>query len=116
MIVPDPTIFWWIVAFVANAAAVNPNGIKMLLTNDLRTFFLKGNPAFSNGSKSLHENRPDWPILYNRVFNDVILAEELCVKGLRSLETCVLVNNNSCEKLFSLLESSTTFDENFKVS
>ena len=27
----------------------NPNGIKTLLANDLRTFSIKGNPVFSNG-------------------------------------------------------------------
>ena len=31
-------------------------------------------------------------------------------------ETCVLVNNNLSEKLFSSLESPTTFDESFKVT
>ena len=45
-----------------------------------------------------------------------ILAKELLVKALRSLETWVLVNNNLCGKLFSLLESMTTFDERFKVT
>ena len=30
---PDPNIFLWIVASVADAAAVNPNGIKTLLVN-----------------------------------------------------------------------------------
>ena len=30
--------------------------------------------------------------------------------------TCVLVNNNLCEKLVSSLELPTTFDERFKVT
>ena len=38
---------------VAGDAAVNPNGIKMLLTEVLTTFPIKGNPLFSNDSKSL---------------------------------------------------------------
>ena len=29
-------------------------------------------------------------------------------------ETCVLLNNNFCEKLFSLFESQTAFYESFK--
>ena len=41
---------------VADAAAVNPSGIKTLLANGLSTFFIKGNPVFSNGPKSLPQN------------------------------------------------------------
>ena len=37
-------------------------------------------------------------------------------KLLRSFETCVLVNNKLCGKLFSLLKSTTTFDGIFKVT
>ena len=33
-----------------------------------------------------------------------------------SSETCVLVNNNSCRKLFSSLESPATFDQISKVT
>ena len=46
----------------------------------------------------------------------IILAEELFTKALRGFETCVLVNNNLCGKLFSSLESPTTIDESFKVT
>ena len=39
------------------------------------------------------------------------------MKHLQKLETCVLVNNNLCGKLFSSLESlATTFDESLKVT
>ena len=34
-------------------------------------------------------------------------------KDLPTLETCVLVNNNSCGELVSSLESPITFDERF---
>ena len=37
-------------------------------------------------------------------------------KALRSFETCVLVNNNLCEKLFSSLESPKTLNGIFKVT
>ena len=37
-------------------------------------------------------------------------------KLLRNRKTYVLVNNNLGGKLFSSLESPTTFDENFKVT
>ena len=43
-------------------------------------------------------------------------ADEPFAKALRSFETCVLVNNNLCRKLFSSLESGTTFDEIFKIT
>ena len=47
----------------ADAAAVNPNGIKTILANGLITFFINGNPVFRNGSKSLPRNPPDCMIL-----------------------------------------------------
>ena len=37
---PDPKIFWWIVASIVNAAAVNPNGIKTVLAYGLSTFLI----------------------------------------------------------------------------
>ena len=49
----------------------------------------------------LPENPPDCPFLYNSVFVNFVLAEELFTKAKQSLETCVVVNNNSFEKLFS---------------
>ena len=38
-------------ASAADAAAVNPKGIKSFLANGLITFFINGNPVFSNGFK-----------------------------------------------------------------
>ena len=49
-------------------------------------------------------------------FDNLILAGELFAKALQSPETCVLVNNNLCGKLFSSLESPPTFGESFKVT
>ena len=48
--------FLCIPASAADAAAVNPNGIKTLLTNGLVTFFINDNPAFSNRPGSLPRN------------------------------------------------------------
>ena len=112
--VPNPKIF--LALSVADAAAVNPNGIKRLLANCLSTFPIKDNPVFSNGPKSLPKNPSDWPILFHWVFDNFILADEPFAKALPSLETCVLVNKNLCGKLFSSLESSATFDEILKVT
>ena len=59
----------------------------MFLANGLSTFPIKGNPAFSNGFKSLPNNPHDCSILYNWVFDNFVLAEELFAKALRSLGT-----------------------------
>ena len=53
---PDPKIFLCIPASAADAAAVNPKGIKTLLANGLITFFINGNPVFSNGPNNLPRN------------------------------------------------------------
>ena len=49
----------------ADAAAVNPKGNKTLLAKGLITFFIKGNPVFSNGLRSLPKNPLDCIILDN---------------------------------------------------
>ena len=72
---PDPNIFLWIAESIADAAVVNPNGFKTLLANSLSTFLIKGNPDFSNGTKSLPKNPPNCPILCKCVFDSFILAE-----------------------------------------
>ena len=43
----------------AEAAAVNPNGIKTLLANGLITFFINGYSDFNNGPGGLPRNPPD---------------------------------------------------------
>ena len=58
---PDPNTFLWIAVSVADSAAVNPNGIKILLASGLSTFFIKDNPVFSHCPKSLPKNPPDCP-------------------------------------------------------
>ena len=56
------TFFNELAASVADAAAVNPNCFTTLLANVLSTFPIKGNPAFSNGPKSLPKNPNARPI------------------------------------------------------
>ena len=114
-VIPDPKIFFWIAESVA-AAAVNPNGIKTLLANDLSTFFIKGKPVFGNGHRGPNRNPPRCTILEGWVFDNFSLNDELFAKALQSLETCVSVNKNLCGKLVSWLESPITFDERFKVT
>ena len=45
-----------------------------------------------------------------------MLADELFTKILKSLETCVLINNNLRGKFISSLELPITFDERFRVT
>ena len=59
VVFPDPNIFLCIPASAADAAAVNPKGIKTLLANVLITFFNNGNPVFNNGPNSLLKNPPN---------------------------------------------------------
>ena len=58
----DPSSFLCIAVSVA-AAAIVPNGIKMLLANALSRFAIKDSPVFSNGPKSLCKNHLDYSIL-----------------------------------------------------
>ena len=58
LLCPDPNIFLCIAASGADAAAVNPKRINTLLANCLITFFIKGNPVFSNGPNNLPKNPP----------------------------------------------------------
>ena len=101
--------FLRIAASVAAAAAVNPIGIKTFLASGLSIFPIKGNPVFSKGPENLYKNALDWPILCTWVFDNFILVDEPFAKAL-------LVKNNLCGKLFSSLESPTTFKEVFKVT
>ena len=94
-----PKFLFGIAASVADAAGFNPDGIKTFSENGFSTFFTKGKPVFSNGPKILLRNSPDYYILCNKVFDNFILAEKPFAKALRSLEACVLVNNNLCVKL-----------------
>ena len=64
-VILDPKILVWIAASVADAAAVNPNGIKTLLANGLRTSSAKGKPAFSISRKRLPRNPPHYTFLCN---------------------------------------------------
>ena len=111
---PDPNIFLWITASIADAAAVKPTGSKTLLANGLSTFALKAIQFLVMVLKVYL--KIDCPILCDWVFDIFILADKPFGKTIQSLETCVLVNNNLCGKLFSSLESPTTFDESFQVT
>ena len=57
-------------ASAADAAAVNPKGIKTPLANGLITLFIRGNPVFSNGPKSLPRDPADCIIFDNLISVD----------------------------------------------
>ena len=115
-VLPDPNSFLCIPASTADAAAVNPNGIKKLWANGLMTFAIKGSPVFNNGPRSLLKNHPHCIILDNWVFDNLISADELFAKTLQRFATCLLVNNNLWGKLVSSSELPTTFDDNLKTT
>ena len=81
---PDPNIVLCTPASAADAAAV-----KTLLTNGLMTFVIKCNPVFSNGTSNLPRNPPDFIILDNWVFDNLISVDEWFAKALRRFATCL---------------------------
>ena len=58
VVVPDLWILFLIAASVADAATVNPNGIKTLLADSLSMSFINVKPVFCNGARSLQRNPP----------------------------------------------------------
>ena len=50
------------------------------------------------------------------LIDNFILVDKPFAKALQSFETFVLFRNNLCRKLFSSLESPTTFDECSKAT
>ena len=96
---PDRKVFLCISASAPDAAAVNPKGIKTLFANGLITFFINGNPVFSNGPSNLPRNPPDCIILDNWVFDNLISVDKWFAKAWRIFATCLLVNNNLSGKL-----------------
>ena len=87
VVVPDPRIFLFVAAYVADAAAV-----RRSIPNGLITDFSKANPNFNNGAKNL-KNPPVY-ILVNCTFDNLISVDVWLVKALRRFATCLLVNNN----------------------
>ena len=48
-VAPDPKFLFLIALYVADAATINPNGIKMLFANGVNTLFINGQQAVING-------------------------------------------------------------------
>ena len=50
--------------------------MRTLLASGLITFFINGNPVFSNEPSNLPRNLPDCIILENRVFDNLIAVDK----------------------------------------
>ena len=110
-VIPDPKIVFWIVASCADTAVVNPKSIRTLLVRGLRTFFIKGKPVLSNGPRSLPKSARTFTTPGSWVFHKFMLGDELFTKTVRSLETCLSVNDNLCGKSVPSSVLPITFDE-----
>ena len=49
---PDPKIFFWIDVSLADAVAINHNGTKTFLANDMSTFSINGKRTDLNGIRN----------------------------------------------------------------
>ena len=76
-IVPEPKTFVFIHVSAADTAAVNLNGIKTFLGNGLIVSFFNDHPVFNNKPKRPPRISPDYMLLDNRVFKNLISADEL---------------------------------------
>ena len=75
----------WIPASVADAAAVNHNGISTPLANNLFNILITGKPTFLYGQRSLQINPLICISLEIFCFDKFILVEELYWKNLNLL-------------------------------
>ena len=58
LLLPIRECFMYSCVYV-DAAGVNHNGIKRILCNSFRTFFIKGKAVFDDDSRNLYRNSPD---------------------------------------------------------
>ena len=80
VVAPDPRIFLFIAASVADAAAVSPSIPRSLITD-----FNNDNPDFNNGAKDL--TNPSFCILVNCAFDNLISVDVWLAKALRRFAT-----------------------------
>ena len=57
--------FFWIVVSVADAALVNPEGTKTLLTKGISLLFINGKPTFTKRPRKF-SNVPFWQVIFVR--------------------------------------------------
>ena len=58
------------------------------------------------------------PLIYQEILliDNLISVDDLSAKAIRRLESCLLVNNNSCGKLILSSELPIIFDDNLKTN
>ena len=102
----DPWILFWITASCDNATAVNPNGTKTHLPNDVSTFYIYGNPAFNTGLWNLR-NLISWLIIFLVVpFNKIPLFSKDLITLITSFIS--LFANVNREPLLRILSPTRT--------
>ena len=84
------------------------------MANGLIVYFISGNPAFRNGSRSGPTNPSDCIVLDISVFDNLISVDKQFAKALPRFTTYQLVNNNLWEKFVS--SSPTIFDDSLKAT
>ena len=110
VVLPDPNMFLWIAASIADAAAVNPNRIKTILANRLTTFPIKAIQFLVMVLKVCLEILLIF-LFYVIEFLISFISWRIICK--RFWKFCVLVNNTLCGKLFSSWDLTTAIDERF---
>ena len=84
-------MFFWIPAFAADAAVVNPNGMSTLFSCDASTFLANCKAIFNNGPRSW--NQSEQTILDLCVFVNFRSVAKLFAKDIQIFETCLSLSN-----------------------
>ena len=75
VVIPEAKPYLRFLASVTDAAAVNPSGIKTLLSNATSIFCINEKPTFINGLKSLPRSAANCTNLNSCVFGSFRLAD-----------------------------------------
>ena len=110
-----------VAASTADAAVVNPNGIKTLLVSCVSTFLADGKPVFNNGPRSLDRNPPDSMILGIYVFDNLTSADKLFAKIYKYLKLVNQLTSPSARTAFLLTVAPAhvipiKFDDSIQVT
>ena len=92
----EPCIFLWILASIAEAAAVIPNEATICFARETATFF--NGPA--NLLSNYPTNSPDWIILEISALESFRSVDILLLNTFLSFVFCLIVNNNSWGRSF----------------
>ena len=82
-VMPDPKIFFWIDASVADAVVVNSKDTKTLLPNGVSTLFINGKPAVINGLYIQSIILSYFALKQNKLWNTFTILSWFLVKNLK---------------------------------